>query len=76
MASGESTRVSKLLYQGCVNCLLIEGQVDYILFSTLNVDLELNPNEVSDAKYVSKSELEDMFVDPCEYLHSSAAPSY
>lgn len=67
--------MSKSLYQGCVNCLLTETQVDYILFSTLNVDLDLNPNEVSDAKYVSKSELEAMFTDPCECLHSSAAPS-
>ncbi|ODN94285.1 isopentenyl-diphosphate Delta-isomerase [Cryptococcus wingfieldii CBS 7118] len=41
-----------------------EHEIDYILFSTINVDHEANPNEVSDARYVSKSELEDMFADP------------
>ena len=35
--------------------------VDYILFCTLDVTLEPNMNEVSDAKYVSKDELEQMF---------------
>jgi isopentenyl-diphosphate delta-isomerase len=40
---------------------LADGLVDYILFCTLNVTLEPNMNEVSDAKYVSKEELEQMF---------------
>ena len=40
--------------------------VDYILFCSLDVDLELNMNEVSDAKYISKAELEAMFQDECE----------
>lgn len=40
---------------------LADSTVDYILFCTLNVDLEPNMNEVSDAKYVSKDELEAMF---------------
>ena len=40
--------------------------VDYILFCTLDVDLEINANEVSDAKYVSKQELEGMFSDQGE----------
>ena len=35
--------------------------VDYILFCALDVTLEPNMNEVSDAKYVSKDELENMF---------------
>lgn len=35
--------------------------VDYILFCSLDVTLEPNMNEVSDAKYVSKDELENMF---------------
>jgi isopentenyl-diphosphate delta-isomerase len=38
-----------------------DGLVDYILFCTLDVTLEPNMNEVSDAKYVSKDELEHMF---------------
>jgi isopentenyl-diphosphate delta-isomerase len=37
--------------------------VDYILFCTLDVTLEPNMNEVSDAKYVSKEELEAMFTE-------------
>ena len=40
--------------------------VDYILFCAADVDLEINPNEVSDARYVSKQELEEMFADPRE----------
>jgi hypothetical protein len=35
--------------------------VDYILFCSLDVTLEPNMNEVSDAKYVSKDELENIF---------------
>lgn len=37
--------------------------VDYILFCTLDVTMEPNMNEVSDAKYVSKDELEAMFTE-------------
>ena len=44
-------------------CSLIHFIVDYILFCTLDVDLEVNPNEISDARYVSKAELEAMFAD-------------
>ena len=42
--------------------------VDYILFTSIDVDTELNYNEVSDAKYGSKEELEEMFADKSE-LH-------
>ena len=35
--------------------------VDYILFTQREVDLEINPNEVRDAKYVSAKELKEMF---------------
>ena len=37
--------------------------VDYILFATKDVSLDLNPNEVSDARYVTESELRQMFED-------------
>ena len=40
--------------------------VDYILFCALDVTVDINPNEVSDAKYVSKDELEAMFADESE----------
>lgn len=40
--------------------------VDYILFCTLDVDVDINSNEVSDARYVSKMELEDLFKEQCK----------
>ena len=45
--------------------------VDYIMFTALDVTLNINPNEVSDAKYVSKGELEAMFADESEFCASS-----
>lgn len=47
-----------------VACAKLTFPVDYILFATLDVDLDLNPNEVSDATYVSRDELAAMFADP------------
>lgn len=38
-----------------------EHEIDYILFIKADVDLEINPNEVSDVKYVSPEELKEMF---------------
>ena len=46
--------------------------VDYILFTTIDVDTELNYNEVSDARYVSKAELQEMFADKSAFYRSSA----
>jgi len=40
-----------------------EHEVDYILFLTADVDVNPNPNEVRDLKYVSKEELQTMFDD-------------
>ena len=34
-----------------------------MLFTTADVDLAVNPNEVSDTKWVSKDELEALFAD-------------
>lgn len=42
--------------------------VDYILFMTGNVTVNMNMNEIQDYKYVSKSELQAMFDDPCECM--------
>ena len=44
----------------CVEGLLTIP-VDYILFIQADVDLNINPNEVRDARYVSPTELIDMF---------------
>lgn len=38
--------------------------VDYILFIKANVDLNPNPNEVRDTRYVSADGLKSMFNDP------------
>lgn len=38
--------------------------VDYILFFTGDVDVTPNVNEISDYKYVSKVELQEMFSNP------------
>ncbi|KAK5117412.1 isopentenyl-diphosphate delta-isomerase idi1 [Meristemomyces frigidus] len=40
-----------------------EHEIDYILFIKADVDLDVNPNEVSDTRYVSESELKQMLKD-------------
>lgn len=37
--------------------------VDYILFMKADVDLDINPNEVRDSKWVSQEDLKAMFQD-------------
>jgi len=41
-----------------------EHEIDYILFIKANVDLNPNPNEVRDTRYVSADGLKSMFNDP------------
>ncbi|KAI5920181.1 NUDIX hydrolase domain-like protein [Camillea tinctor] len=41
-----------------------EHEIDYILFIKANVDLDVNPNEVKDTKYVTPEELKKLFTDP------------
>jgi isopentenyl-diphosphate Delta-isomerase len=38
--------------------------VDYILFVKAKVDLDVNPNEVQDTKYVTADDLKALFDDP------------
>lgn len=38
--------------------------VDYILFIKADVDVQANPNEAQDTRYVSAEELKAMFEDP------------
>jgi len=40
-----------------------EHEIDYILFIKANVDVEANPNEAQDTRYVTPQELKDMFKD-------------
>ncbi|GAA5862079.1 hypothetical protein JCM1840_001636 [Sporobolomyces johnsonii] len=41
-----------------------EHEIDYILFLTLDPKFEINQNEVSATKWVSKAELDEFFRDP------------
>ncbi|KAF2829333.1 Isopentenyldiphosphate isomerase [Ophiobolus disseminans] len=41
-----------------------EHEIDYILFIKADVDLNVNPNEVRDSRFVSQEDLKDMFKDP------------
>jgi len=41
-----------------------EHEIDYILFLTAEVDLNVNPNECSDVTWVSPTELKSMIADP------------
>jgi isopentenyldiphosphate isomerase len=38
--------------------------VDYIIIIIADVDVDVNPNEVRDTKYVSPEELKEMFKQP------------
>lgn len=40
-----------------------EHEIDYILFIRADVDLNVNPNEAQDTRYVSQSDLKAMFED-------------
>lgn len=40
-----------------------EHEIDYILFIKSDPHLDINPNEVKDSRYVTASELRDMFAD-------------
>lgn len=42
----------------------LSAAVDYILFIQADVDLNVNPNEVRDTKYVTADELKEMFRQP------------
>lgn len=43
--------------------MLTDFLVDYILFIQADVDLNENPNEVRDTKYVTEDQLKTMFKD-------------
>ena len=68
--------LSTLLSQAVARCrydnaLTINwNTVDYILFFTGNVDVTPNLNEISDYKYVSRTELQQMFEDPGMFIPS------
>ncbi|EFP90192.1 isopentenyl-diphosphate Delta-isomerase [Puccinia graminis f. sp. tritici CRL 75-36-700-3] len=45
-----------------------EHEIDYILFLTADVDLNVNPNECSDVTWVSPNELKTMIADPSNHF--------
>jgi len=49
------------LFAGCMST---NGTVDYIIILVAKVDVNVNPNEVRDTRYVSPQELKEMFEQP------------
>lgn len=64
-ASGVSTRVidPNWMFSCPVLRANVSYLVDYILFIQAEVDLDINPNEAQDYKYVTANELKKMFED-------------
>ena len=65
--SGLNTRVRLPVDPSLPSFLLLSPfleLVDYILFLTLDPSLNINPNEVSATRWVSKQDLEEFFKDP------------
>tara|TARA_Y100001954_G_scaffold120052_1_gene129258 strand:- start:10377 stop:12164 length:1788 start_codon:yes stop_codon:yes gene_type:complete len=52
--------VTKMLYQARMNPDWIERELDHILVIKADVELDPNPNEVSEIKWVNAEELQDM----------------
>ena len=59
--------LTKIHYLAPSNGICGEHEIDYILFITANVDLNVNRNEVGDERYVNKDELIDMMNDEHNY---------
>ena len=48
----------------CLCCMGTNGTVDYIIILVAKVNVNVNPNEVRDTRYVSPQELKEMFEQP------------
>ncbi|OLY82336.1 Isopentenyl-diphosphate Delta-isomerase 1 [Smittium mucronatum] len=55
--------LTRIHYKSASDNEWIEHEIDYILFYKGHVDLNVNPNEVRSYRYVSQSELKQMFAD-------------
>ncbi|GAA99548.1 uncharacterized protein L969DRAFT_47516 [Mixia osmundae IAM 14324] len=55
--------ITRIHYLAPSDGLWGEHEIDYVVFATADVELEVNPNEVADTRWVSKAELEDFFKD-------------
>ncbi|KAK6544555.1 isopentenyl-diphosphate delta-isomerase idi1 [Orbilia ellipsospora] len=56
--------LTRIHYKAPSDGLWGEHEIDYILFIQTKVDVNPNPNEVKDTKYVTADELKQMFQDP------------
>ena len=56
--------ITKMRYSARMNADWIEREIDHILMIQADVELNPNPNEVSDVKWVSAAELEELLVEP------------
>ncbi|BGP09171.1 isopentenyl-diphosphate delta-isomerase idi1 [Rhodotorula toruloides] len=56
--------LTRIHYYAPSDKIWAEHEIDYIFFLTLDPKTNINPNEVSDVKWVSKADLEKFFKDP------------
>ncbi|BGP49493.1 isopentenyl-diphosphate delta-isomerase idi1 [Rhodotorula kratochvilovae] len=56
--------LTRIHYYAPSDQIWAEHEIDYILFLTLDPKFEVNPNEVSGTKWLSKAELNEFFQDP------------
>lgn len=61
------TRIHYMAGSGSTEAVWGEHEVDYILVITKDVTLDVNPNEVSESRYVSQEELTAMLADDSEW---------
>lgn len=55
--------ITKMRYSARMNETWTEREIDHILVIQADVDLDPNPNEISEIKWVSEEELEAMLID-------------
>lgn len=58
--------ITKMVYSSRMNEEWIEREIDHILVIQADVDININSNEVSEIKWVSQGELEEMLVAEVE----------
>ncbi|PXY75203.1 MAG: hypothetical protein CXX81_19020, partial [Methanobacteriota archaeon] len=52
--------ITKMHYRARADIKWIEHELDHILLIQADVDLDINPNEISEIRWVNKSQLEDL----------------
>ncbi|TIC24814.1 isopentenyl diphosphate isomerase [Wallemia mellicola] len=59
--------LTRIHYLAPSDSLWGEHEIDYILFIKADVELDINPNEISESRYVNQQELKDMMNDKDQY---------